>query len=303
MKPLQKGFLILIITILSLSNITPESSESSKNYTIDELKEHRLKLVEDAQAGTFEIRMKAISECGLGRIHYCLRPLITNLDDPDPRIRRESIRGLGFLGMEEAVDPLLKEIEKLNKEIEENETKQKSTLDKLKQEKDQTERSYYVTKMQSLENEKKAMLSAKGSAIWAIGNIEADKAIDKIKVYIKDDQDLIRRITASALGEIGSEKVLPILEEAIKEEKSDRVKVDMLKAYLENDGATKTEYIDELINMLSDDEAWVRYYAALAVYDLNLFNAHGALKRALKIESDPMVRKALYRAYEKSIYH
>lgn len=302
MKIYKSAILLITLGVLSTSGLFAESSESSKNYNIDQLQEHRLRLVEDAQAGSFDTRMKAISECGLGRIHYCLRALINNLEDSNPTIRRESIRGLGFLGMEEAVEPLLSQIKKLDKEIKENEEKQKSMLEKLKNEKDPTERSYYVTTIQSLEERHKNMLSAKGSAIWAIGNIEAEKAVENIKGFITDEKDLIRRVTAVALGEIGTSEVLPILEEAIKAEKKDRVKVDMLKAYLFND-PTKTEYINELIKMLADDEVWVRYYAALAVDDLNLFNAHAALKRALKIESDPMVRRALYKAYEKSMYH
>ncbi len=290
------------LVVFPSMGIFGESSESSKNYNTEELKENRLNLVEEAGAGTFETRMKAITECGLGRMHYCLRVLIENLDDPNPAIRNESIRGLGFLGMEEAVEPLLKQIEKLDKELEENKKKEEEYLEKLKNEKDMTQRSYYVTIIQGLHDDYKMMLNAKAAALWAIGSIEAESAVDKIKAYIKDKEDSIRRITATAIGEIGAKSGLPILEEAIEAEKVDRVKVDMLKAYLLID-STKTKYIDQVILLLRDDEPWVRYYAANAVYDLNLFNAHVPLKRALKIESDPMVRKALYRAFEKSAGH
>ncbi|GEM_PF-1573437 len=298
------GFIIGVtaLAVFPAMSVFSESSESSKNYNIDELKENRLNLVEEAGAGTFETRMKAITECGLGRMHYCLRVLIENLDDPNPTIRNESIRGLGFLGMEEAVDPLLKQIEKLDKELEENKKKEEEFIEKLKNEKDLTQKAYYVTIIQELHDDYKMMLNAKAAAIWAIGSIEAESALEKIKVYIKDKEDSIRRITATAIGEIGATSGLAILEEAIEAEKVDRVKVDILKAYLLIE-PTKTKYIDQVIILLRDDEPWVRYYAANAVYDLNLFNAHVPLRRALKIESDPMVRKALHRAYEKSIAH
>lgn len=63
-------------------------------------------LVSEAKNGFTEARIQAILECGLGRHHFCIRPLGDNLKDNNDRIRQMSARNLGFIRDERALDYL-----------------------------------------------------------------------------------------------------------------------------------------------------------------------------------------------------
>ena len=214
---------------------------------------------ENSQFGAPEVRLLSIRECGTGQIFICFRALRDNLQDHDYEVRIASVRGLGILGLEEAIEPLNKRLDT------EKDARMRSTI------------------------------------IWSLGMIGDAASAATVEPHVGDPEEIIRKEAAISLGKIANKSSLQSLQNQLNAEKIDKVKVELLKSLLilqpEN-----AEYIANMINMLKNDEAWVRYYTAKAIIDLRLKSAYRPLQRALLLESDPIVRSALHEAYLTTIY-
>ncbi|RME90002.1 MAG: HEAT repeat domain-containing protein [Candidatus Hydrogenedentota bacterium] len=107
----MKAFLSFVFLCpILLFAIERERDWSAHNVPV--LKKERQQLIEDAESGNPEARLRAIKRCGWWRITYCYRVLVQNLNDVDPIIRRESAEALGLLRIPAARPYIKKALEK-----------------------------------------------------------------------------------------------------------------------------------------------------------------------------------------------
>ena len=250
MKTFVKSLLYLILTgtitshELGFREGVPESEKTA---------------TENSKFGAPEVRLLSIRECGTGKIFICFRALRDNLQDHDYEVRLASVRGLGILGLDEAIDPLNKRLDT------EKDARMRSTI------------------------------------IWSLGMIGDTASAATVEPHVGDPEEVIRKEAAVSLGKIGNKSSLASLQKQLEAEKIDKVKVEILKSLLILQ-PQNAEYIADMISMLKNEEAWVRYYTANAIVDLKLKSAYRPLQRALLLESDPIVRSALHKAYLTTIY-
>lgn len=102
--------LILVFSFAELHALKGGRDWSGQNVPV--LKKERKKLIEDAESGNPEARIRAIKRCGWWRITYCYRVLVANLADVSPTIRRESAEALGLLRIPEARPYIIKALQK-----------------------------------------------------------------------------------------------------------------------------------------------------------------------------------------------
>jgi len=105
----------------------------------------------------------------------------------------------------------------------------------------------------------------------------------------------LRIVAVRALGEIGTEEAMKLLEGAYGTEKDIVVKTAISHSVLMND-KTKRTYYNDLIQMLKSQDADVRLEAARALRDVSFGEAIVDLKAAQEIESDIRVQAALREA-------
>ena len=75
-------------------------------------------------------------------------------------------------------------------------------------------------------------IDVKAELIWALGHIRHDESAEVIRDFLLDPSERIRRVSAHCLAEMYNMESLESIKWAIENEKSDRVKVEQLKAVL-----------------------------------------------------------------------
>ncbi len=259
---------------------------AAKDYNTAKLNESRLQRAEEARYALPEQRLLAIRECGLGRLYFCQRSLIENLQDPDIEIRTKSAYSLGLLGQEISVD-YLKTL--LDKESEKLKELQKDWPTKTAEQQEE----FRLTRQEIYET------------LWAVGFIKSPKSKDVLLPYLAwegEDFAPVRRGAASALDSLGDPASGEDIKKHLEIEKKDIIRLELYRALFQFE-PTNYQYKMEVVNLLKSDEKWVRYHSAKAIHDFHIKEGFKPLEKAMLIEEDPSVRETLHQAYMILFYY
>ena len=139
-----------------------------------------------------------------------------------------------------------------------------------------------------IENLKNEDCIVRRNAAFALGKIGSEKAIDAlIKALTEDEDSSVRKKAAGALGKIGSERAIDPLMKALKDENSS-VRWDVAFAL----GETRSEKaVDALIKVLTEDEdSYMRWSATIALGKTRSEKAVDVLRKVLTEDEDLRVR-------------
>lgn len=121
------------------------------------------------------------------------------------------------------------------------------------------------------------------------------EAIDSLVIGLKHGIVSVRGAAALALGDYGTTKSQDALKEHFAAEKDFSVKVRVARAILEND-KSQTQYYTFLLDSLPSPEMEVRRQAAIALLELKMGESVFALRDALEVEPNVVVRQILKEA-------
>lgn len=282
---LKKLFYYTLIAPVLISTIFVANSYA-KSYNTAEVQQSRLQLAEDARYALPEQRLLAIRECGLGKLYFCQRALVENLEDPDIEIRKKSAYSLGLLGQELSIEPLQELLKKEEEEL--------KKVEQYREEGTIAQKEEFVAR--------RAIIY---ETLWAVGFIPSDKSGPLLLSYLDWQEDYyipVRRAAASALDTLGDPQTKDGIIPKLDNEKSEIVRIYLLRTLLQFE-PTNSDYKTRVIELLKSDEQWVRYNAATAISDHVIKEAYKPLENAMLLEEDAGVRRALHSAYMKLIYN
>ena len=138
-------------------------------------------------------------------------------------------------------------------------------------------------------------MDVKAELIWALGHIRHEESAEVIRDFLLDPSERIRRVSARCLAEMYNMESLESIKWAMENEKSDRVKVEQLKAILLLiPGDTKFRSL--MIEMLKSRDRWVRLVAVESMVELKLKEGYKPLLDAIDHEEEQMVHEAMIEA-------
>ena len=138
-------------------------------------------------------------------------------------------------------------------------------------------------------------MDVKAELIWALGHIRHEESAEVIRDFLLDPSERIRRVSAHCLAEMFSMESLESIKWAMENEKSDRVKVEQLKAILLLI-PSDTKYRSMMIEMLKSRDRWVRLVAVESMVELKLKEGYRPLLDAIDHEEEQMVHGAMIAA-------
>jgi HEAT repeat protein len=181
-------------------------------------------------------------------------PLLNALSTDNPAVKLAAMAGLGSLNAQEAVEPLL---ELLSASTDWNIRKAAATtLGKLKAE------SAVDALLNLLEDERFAV---RIEVVIALNHIKPPEAVSAFsKVVVSDNNYEVRKVAATALGNLKSQDAIPALLKALEDENwiVRKAAVDSLTNLKASEG------MDKLIERLVDEQEDVRSSSAVAVMRL-----------------------------------
>ncbi|MFN3604476.1 MAG: HEAT repeat domain-containing protein [Leptonema sp. (in: bacteria)] len=337
-------FLFIVESVL----VAGEGDETKKFY-----EKLYITLERDLENGTAFEKINAIHYMATLRKNRFVRPLsrelLKSLDDPfyrkmaafDPYVKASIAHALGEIGRKEALDPLKKALEIVNKIITEEKEKYNQNVQKASQEKSYElfyERSeigpallsdnyVYPTSPDaawSIADDFKKFIAIDPNDEWmqirmkgynyvnvaffiiqAIGNIKEAEGADVLIPFLEHPYKDLKLSTILALAKIGTLKALEALEKKYEVENDDQVKARIAFAILLNDN-TKGQYYKALLEYLRHPDPKVRYDVASAFRELSFGEAYYDLSDAFLLEDNPVVKKvlqqAIYNAYMDNLF-
>ena len=286
----------------------------STDYSLIKNLPTKIKLIlQNVEFGLKKNRLNAIRQCGVEMIQPCYRLLIQNLTDPDIEIRDYSAISLGRIQQAAAVTHIqsaIKEIEidlserkKINnkagqslEQITLNNTNEnsKSTFSSIDEiEKIKEDRTKLLTKSHMV----RALALIFKSTVQKIDPV----IITTIESFLKDESPEVRINAAFGLSILRQNSSKLILETTLKEEKEDRVKIEILGALLSLEPYNHI-YIGSLSEYLFSDNPDTRMQTAYIIKVRKLKETQKALDKALILEANENVRRVLFEAYATAIY-
>jgi HEAT repeat protein/protein-S-isoprenylcysteine O-methyltransferase Ste14 len=181
-----------------------------------------------------------------------VEPLIGLLDDPDPALRREAARALGFIGEARAAGPLL---ERLRDETADVRPTIIESLGRIRS----AEAAGPLTEIVESKTKDLSRLAA-----FALGRIGEEAAVGPILGFLDSPNWWDRAAAVNALGEIGSEAALEPLMERFEGEDF-RVRRSIVVALLKIGSGRAVGLLEKA---LGDEDREVRLYAAEALKKL-----------------------------------
>jgi HEAT repeat protein len=101
----------------------------------------------------------------------------------------------------------------------------------------------------------------------AVGRIRNTNVLDELEKSLSDSSSLVRSYVADAIGGLGLEKSVKSLEKYLEKENSEEAKVGFYRALY---SLGKKEYISELLNLLNSDDYHVRCAVASSIQEMTL---------------------------------
>jgi HEAT repeat protein len=186
-----------------------------------------------------DMRRRAARALGLLRNEKAIDPLITTLSDEDKDVRKSAVEALCMVGTEKAVYPLMKALGVEDREVRIN-------------------------------------------VVMALGRIGGDQAVDALMIALNDRDEGVRERAARELGGLGNEKGLDILIEVLREahvrmsSKHSRLLVEDVLGQIGSEKA-----VNALIDALDSEDSIARSHSAKALGQLRDEKAICALIKAL----------------------
>ncbi len=230
-----------------------------------------LALLKDGDSSVRDSVIEALGKIGGESV---INGLLTALQDKNPVVRKSATQVLGKIGGERAVESLINLFQAEEKGVAWEVAKALANIGG-----DQILKALLII----LKENKKL----RECAIWALGKIGEERAVEGLFAALKDDDKFVRRSAARALGGIGSERALNNLLAALKDE-SDLVRLSAIEALGE---IGKDDAVDGLDTFLykQDDDRSVRCAAARAIGKIGGKQGVETLLVALK-DKDKFVR-------------
>ncbi|MCE9500951.1 MAG: HEAT repeat domain-containing protein [Leptospira sp.] len=227
--------------------------------------------------GSLEERIRAIDTLRFIRSKRAIRPIIAalkgnpfipNSEENSPLLKFQAAKAIAFMGQEVAIKPVI-EVFKLN------------------------ERNVTEEDRPSFSDEEYKLVMALGEMLRTLGELELTKeSFELLKASLTHKNYYIRASAADGMKSSRNKESLEPLKTAIANEKNEFARSSMLHAIISLDKNVDT-YFKVFLDLLKSEDPQVRRRTSAGLGEIDIKMSEIALKKALLIEEDAIVRQQL----------